>query len=276
MYYVPMIGIILMFFAIYCFKESKDWKTSLAIFGIPCLCCLSIMFVLGAFYGGIVNGTNDILIYTMNINSFINPIPIDNSGRVSLLLKPLPVDFGQYEGGCYLGLGVIAFLIVIIFVNLIIRLKNKNQNKNKNNHIPYQYAHPLRFYLMLMVLVFYILSLGTTVKLGTIPITNIWYPQFVLKILSIFRSTGRFIWPVYYLIFLYVIVKLREIFQDNKKFTLVVCLTVVVNLIDYSGMLIDYHNYYKQEFQRQTHLLNEQWENIENKNIILLSDFQTD
>lgn len=253
------------------FKEKGNIKRTFVLFLVPCLLSVLVMFILGVFYGGVVIGINDIFIYTMNINSFINPIPIDHSGRVSLLLKPLPVDFGQYEGGCYLGLGVIAFLIVIIFVNLIIRLKNKN------NHIPYQYAHPLRFYLMLMVLVFYILSLGTTVKLGTIPITNIWYPGVVIKLLGIFRSLRRFIWPVYYLMFLYVyvIVKISE-FSKKKKILICLVSTIVsVNVMDQILMLTDYHNYYR-EVSYKIYEQDEKWNKIFNKHAVLCGSVNSD
>lgn len=269
MYFVPMLGVMLFFFCLMKFKEKGNIKRTFVLFLVPCLLSVLVMFLLGVFYGGVVIGINDIFIYTMNINSFINPIPIGHSGRVSLLLKPLPVDFGQYEGGCYLGLGVIAFLIVIIFVNLIIRLKNKN------NHIPYQYAHPLRFYLMLMVLVFYILSLGTTVKLGTIPITNIWYPGVVIKLLGIFRSLGRFIWPVYYLMFLYVIVKISEFSKKKKILICLVSAVVSVNVMDQILMLTDYHNYYR-EVSYKIYEQDEKWNKIFNKHAVLCGSVNSD
>ena len=117
MYFVPMLGIMLFFFCLMKFKEKRDVSKSLVLFFLPCLLSVLVMFLLGVFYGKVKLDVPDIDIYTMNLNSFINPVPIDNSARISLILKPLPLDFGQYEGGCYLGLGVITTLLIIILVN---------------------------------------------------------------------------------------------------------------------------------------------------------------
>ena len=216
MYFVPMLGVMLFFFCLMKYKEKRDISKSLILFSIPCLLSVLVMFLLGVFHGEVEYGVSDIDVYTMNLNSFINPVPLDNSARISLVLKPLPLDIGQYEGGCYLGLGVITTLLIIILVNLIVRYKNKN----RKIYLNYRETYPLRFYLILMALAFYIFSLGLTVKLGNIPVTKVWYPGFVIKLIAIFRVVGRFIWPVYYLIFLYIIVKIIEFSKKTKEFTL--------------------------------------------------------
>lgn len=269
MYFVPMLGVQLVFFCLMKFQEKREISKSLMLFLVPCLFSVLVMFLLGVFHGGVKTGDiSRIDIYTMNLNSFVNPLPIDSSARVSLILKPLPVDCGQYEGGCYLGVGIIAALLVIMSINLITRFKSKT-------HISYRETHPLRFYLCLMALAFYIFSLGVTVKLGNIPITKVWYPGFTIKLIAIFSVVGRFIWPVYYLIFLYVIVKISEFAKKKRILLYLVPVIVSVNVIDQILMITDYHNYYTQ-VHNNIPGYDEKWNRIANKHAVLCGSVGSD
>ena len=118
------------------------------------------------------------------------------------------------------------------------------------------------------------LSLGLTVRLGaTSAVTKIWYPRFIIKMLSIYRSLGRFIWPVYYMIFLYVIKKYKEIMKNKMNFIICITLLVLINILDHRGMLIDYHKYYVSDFKYESLLTDPIWDKIKkNKNHIMLMD----
>lgn len=231
------------------------------------------MYVLGAFYnmGGDTLGL-DCDIFTVNLNNFINPISIDHSSRVSLFLKPLQAHFGAYEGRCYLGLGLIISLIYIVFYNIYSYIKHHDKKS-------YISLHSMRFFILLVCIVLFILSLGLTVRLGaTSEVTKIWYPRFIIKILSIYRCLGRFIWPVYYMIFLYVIKKYKEIIKSKVNFVVCITLLMLINMLDHSGMLVDYHKYYVSDFKYESLLTDQIWDKIKkNKNhIMLMSDITDD
>lgn len=119
--------------------------------------------------------------YRMNLNSFLNP------DRWSLLLPDLPSVPGDYEGLSYPGLGVL-LLLVLGLVLAAPRLK--------------AVFSPRWLPLLLVVLGLALFAVsdkpvfGTT-ELGTIPL-----PGFVLNFASMFRASGRMIWPAGYLVVL--------------------------------------------------------------------------
>lgn len=271
MYFVPMLGLMLLFFCMFYYYQTKKLRHALMIFIVPCILAILVIYVLGAFYnmGGDTLGL-DCDIFTVNLNNFINPISVDHSGRVSLFLKPLQAHFGAYEGRCYLGLGLIISLIYIVFYNIYSYIKHHDKKS-------YISLHPMRFFILLVCIVLFILSLGLTVRLGaTSAVTKIWYPMFIIKILSIYRCLGRFIWPVYYMIFLYVIKKYKEIMKSKINFIICITLLVLINILDHSGMLIDYHKYYVSDFKYESLLTDPIWDKIKkNKNHIMLMDDMT-
>lgn len=257
MYFVPMLAILLFFFSLLHYKSSKHVSQSIIMFAVPCLVALAVMYILGAFYGNVRFGdNNEIDVYTMNFNGFINPIAMDHSARVSLFLKELPRGVYQYEGRCYLGLGIILALFGILYLSLYRYKKEKGYVK----------SHPVRFYAFLACLTLFILSLGTIIRLGEAEILNIWYPNIFKHILAIFRATGRFIWPVYYLIILYVITSLYK-YLSSKKYTFEIAFLVLIfiQMVDTSGMLVDYSKYFREDFKATSSLVDPLWDECATK-----------
>ena len=88
----------------------------------PFLCLISItalsllmLWMLGAFYTKTNVAAQGLGIYSANINTFWNPLDSQGSNngllgdvsKGSRFLKPIAVNFGQYEGYAYVGLGII-------------------------------------------------------------------------------------------------------------------------------------------------------------------------
>jgi len=118
--------------------------------------------------------------FSMNLVGPMNP-----SGP-SLLFRSFPVfPYQRYEGYNYLGVGIIALGVFCLLCrpSLAIRL----------------WRPPLRP-LVIMSLVFFVLALSTEVTLGQTVLVNIPLPNIANRLLAVFRSSGRFFWPVHELL----------------------------------------------------------------------------
>lgn len=88
----------------------------------------------------------------------------------------------QYEGFSYLGAGILLLLVTTL----------QRQVQTLRNGLA---RHPCLFVLLAGCTVF---ALSNDVYLGTLRILHVALPPWVLNIASIFRSDGRFFWPVMY------------------------------------------------------------------------------
>lgn len=214
MYFMPMV------FAIMCasvlnqyLDDSKKWGIQ-SIMLTLCFSCggaLFVMYCLGAFYGspGVMQG--GLREYSTNLNAFYNSF-----GHSRFLKGFSIVNGNQGEGYAYLGAGILIALLIGGVGN--ISLKRIYTNKN--------------FYICLMILVLVLggYSLSPRVTWNEIILLDIGLPDILLKLFSIFRVTGRFIWPVYYLLFLAGIVWIEGMYK--KRFLLMLSVIVIIQIMD--------------------------------------------
>jgi hypothetical protein len=143
---------------------------SLVIFGF-------VIFGSGSPYSG--SGYTQ---YAMNVLSPINP------AMSALYFKSFEVFPSQaYEGFNYLGMGI----IIIGFVCL-----------SRSPALIRQPWKPALRPILLASVLLTILALSTRITLGQRVLFTIPMPQAVLNLLATFRSSGRFFWPVHYLLIL--------------------------------------------------------------------------
>lgn len=175
-------------------------------------------FVLGFFAGSVSGSGSGLGDYSFNYNSFFNTY------GYSAFFESLPyVHWGQYEGYCYLGLGIYLMLLFSIVV-FFIKLKKKQVNNiqiNLINTLPY----------ILYILGFTVFAAGPLFSFG-----NRYYyyhlPENVLRFWSFFRSTGRFIWPVAYLLMFFIIAFAYRVLINSRSVYCIVCVTVIIQLIE--------------------------------------------
>ena len=124
----------------------------------------------------------------MNINGLIN------SFGTSRWIPGLPsYKNGQYEGYAYIGLGLFFLIIIsaILYIHELIINRSRTFSKIIDN-TP----------LIILCLGFMLISLSNIVTLGDKVVLSFKLGDGVLKsCFEVFRSSGRFFWPVYYLIF---------------------------------------------------------------------------
>ena len=201
-----------------------------------------IMYILGYFEippaDGLGGGFG---FFSLNLNSFFNPESIYGESW-SLFLPILKYKSGQYEGFAYLGLSGIIFFIIFLISFFF-----------KNNFL---YEKKI---IIVITLLFFILAISNNVYLGDKLIINIEINKYIYGILGIIRTSGRLIWPIYYLIFLTGIIFIYKRFTKNVS-TSILSLLLIIQIVDLSP---GYIKYLKGEMHKEGNkLIDPIWEEI--------------
>ena len=140
-------------------------------------------------------------IFKIDLFSFMDP-KLPFTANWSMFLNDLRIT--HLEGFIYLGLGNI-FLIVIAFV---LYIKNKTKDVSIKNNFP------IFRILNLYIIILFLWSLTTNFSVFGNKIFDLNLPDYLFGVLSIFSSTGRFAWPVIYILIFY---SLIYIYKNFKK-----------------------------------------------------------
>jgi len=163
--------------------------------------------------------------YNLNLNSFFNPLSHTYTEiNWSNFISVKPIQNGESEGFSYLGISGLIFLV--LFLKHIF-FGNKN------------IIFEPRSVLLITVIIFF-LSLSNNINFGDTTIINYPLNKYLYGLTSLFRSSGRFIWPVYYFIFIVGIISIYILFPKKSIFILSILLSI--QLFDISGGLKHYFN----------------------------------
>jgi len=138
-----------------------------------------ILFSLGYLMVGKGAGGSGYGRYNANLNSFFDPDTIWSTSFIDL-----PTPIAGYEGFAFPGLGLF-IIFILVFTRIIF-------SKFKLN----------KFYLPLicLCLIFYIFALSNNIIFGKDLLFTYEVPKPLIFLTKIFRSSGRFIWPLFYVI----------------------------------------------------------------------------
>lgn len=201
--------------------------------------------------------------YSSNLLSFINPM------YGSALLRNLPAGAGEYEGFAYLGLGLIIPLIGIFFLSFY----------RKSHFYSSDY-----FALILILLGYFIYSLSNVIQIGPHRVTlfNLKHFPELANILGVFRSSGRFIWPVFYFVQFFVLLELYDIFSKFPIRRVVILVTLLIlQIFDNSYLIKTIKETWNDSATHSTlsSLKDERWSRLNKigiKHLFLLHDIQSD
>ena len=207
--------------------------------------------------------------YRMNLVSMINPA--EDVDLWSKILRVHNGGGGDYEGFQFLGIGIIGLAIISIY-ELI-------KNKKKIFHIR---VLPL----CVLSLLFFLYAISNKIALGSHEIFSYSLPSFINIITGAFRVSGRFFWPVSYLIYLSIFYLIFT--RVNRRSAMVICvLFLIIQIIDSNHAF----SYFRDQFSKKrpyvSVLRSPEWNIIANnykkvflvmpgnipKNWIILSDF---
>jgi hypothetical protein len=224
-YFGPMvIGLALAFYIrLFIWSPASRSKAALSISVFPLLifACYIIFgyYKTGAYYNDLTGyGT-----YSLNLNAFINPL------GWSSFLPALPYRLGQgLESFNYLGLGII-ILICYGIIHSIIRPPKIDRIK---------YLLPL----VIVIFLFFIYAISPKVTWGNTLVFKYYLPEPLLKIANMFRSSGRFGWPLFYAI-LFGALFLVTATKRKSLAVSVMCICLAVQLADIHRLLYapDFH-----------------------------------
>ncbi|MCR5097698.1 MAG: DUF6311 domain-containing protein [Lachnospiraceae bacterium] len=226
-------------------RTAHGWAGDLVALLISGVSALIWGALLGMFSGTVSSSAENMEDVSYNLNGLFNPrneilihlrdMPLydyRSSESYSLFFKGFNVYTPwQSEGFSYLGLGVI-LLAVIAIISSIRDVKSGKLDFN------IKMAESISF----SGLVFLLLAMGPMGTLAGHRLYHIPWPDAIYRLLSVFRTTGRFIWVIWFgltaLLVMYATWSKKTLVQA----ALVVC--TVLQLIDISPSLIHKHEVY--------------------------------
>ena len=210
----------------------KDLKSSIVLI----ILSLILMYVVGYFTIGIDDGLGfGYGIYNFNLNSFLNPLGQNYIERFnwSLFLPTLNFQNKEMEGFSYLGVSGIIFLL--LYLKYLAIQKSKIVFSKETN--------------ILIFFVFLIIATSNNVNIGNQDLITLELNKYLYGIFSSIRASGRFIWPIYYLIFIIGIVTIFQYSLNKKKPLLIISILVIFQLVDLSPGISNY--YFGKQYQNQ-------------------------
>ena len=140
-----------------------------------------------------------------NLNTFVNPLGLGS------FLPELPLYTpGQYEGFGYLGAGG---LLLALSGGLLFLVRTKRNLSGRRS----VFKDDKSIFLWIMGLFFLIMALFPVLSVNTKLLFELKLPDAVSSLLGIFRSNGRFIWPVVFLIYTGAIAVISERGNGEKR-----------------------------------------------------------
>lgn len=250
-YFIPMIAALMFGSCMEDIFSTKRIKYNIFLFIGACVPSVLGLILFGAFEGG--SSFNDVGLgdYSANLNVLWN-----SQGRtVGRFLPPQKSLQGQYEGLGYLGLGMLimtaAVIIYKVCKGIIGCLRRRNQVKigngesKKEKLLSWFQRHSLGVSLGIVGAIFAVVALSPTISFNDQILFTVPYPHKIVKAWSIFRATGRFIWPIDYMI---MIAAISAVVKINKKYigTLIVSVCMVIQVVDLSVNAIKVHDWFAQ------------------------------
>jgi hypothetical protein len=228
-YFLPMIAC----FSLLCLFQDiyrKKWGSVLFF-----LAGLIVSYAAGYLIGALGTGVSVERIgygyFSMNINAILNP---DSRGGYtwSYFLKTRPQTLGNYDGFNYLGIGIILLAFMVFFLLLSFSSWHSTIRSLKN-YVP----------LIIICIFLFCFSISNTITWNDKILITIPLPEILQKICDIFRASSRLFYPVYYLIYIFLLTCLWYNRYDIKQKSLTIMLTtiIIVQLCDLHQVIIQKH-----------------------------------
>ena len=175
--------------------------------------------------------------FKMNLLSIIDP-EYDLLGNEISWSKVLPDQdnqhwsntFADYEGFNYLGIGLIILLLFVLAKSLSLNIVKLFIDK-KSFFLP----------LTLVSFMFFFFAISNNITIGEHLYFRYEIEGEMLFLVNVFRASGRFFWPVYYLIYLLIIILFIRNYTP-KQVTIILSVIILFQLYDTSQAFIDINN----------------------------------
>jgi hypothetical protein len=161
--------------------------------------------------------------FKMNLNALFDPkseVTLSASRIFPELDTPsINAGFGDYEGFNFLGSGII-FMLLIITPIIIYHFEN----------LKLKIKEPQNITILIFFFLITLYSISNNIYIGNIELFSYDLPNFTKIITKTFRSSGRFFWINYYLIYFFIFVILFRYCKNYKH--LIVGIFLIIQIFD--------------------------------------------
>ena len=228
LYFVAMLTPLWLVSLFFQYKREKKIKMLVVDLLITPAVMLVIVYSIGLFSLSVGNLLAAGLGYfSWNLNGLFNPL------KYSAILHALPLGVeGQYEGFSYLGLGNLLILPIALFLFF----KKDRSTRRLSFFLPF----------VLISIAFILFALSNKAFLNTQPLWDFQLPKYVEILFSLFRATGRFIWPVFYFLALFGLI---SVIRNTRYAAIIIFLALILQFVDIRPLYVSKQYNSFQEYQ---------------------------
>lgn len=227
--------------------RTRRWKRALLFLSTDLAAAVFLGWCVGLLGSGVAGGSDLLYGYfSMNLNALWNPVSVGNTVW-SIFLPTQNQIRGNYDAFNYLGFGI----LICISIGIILLLIHPRIAFSK-----------LRSHWCLAIVCLCLTTFAITnqITANGAALISFSLPDVLLRLFSVFRSSGRFFWPVYYLLFLFALKTITELFH-GKIFLIALISVICIQLADISPALISrYNEIHFYQTESPTQLTSSFWE----------------
>lgn len=251
LYFVPMCGAILLGYILCSIWKERKIRIRFFYPGISFSVGLFLtVYLLGGFSSGADTGTNNLGLFSFNLNAFLNPMSYSTLLKNTSLWDWPFYTQGQYEGFSYLGMGII--LLCVCGIGLMIKKICRRKKPS---------VYQIMTVLMSVGLI--AMAASPTITWNDKLLMQLPYSSTIYKYWGIFGSCGRMAWPVVYFLMIFGITSIGNMKWKRKEISnVIIILACLVQVIDLSGQLYKRHENYSEKVVYQSPLAGTVWDDI--------------
>lgn len=251
LYFVPMCGAILLGYILCSIWKERKVRIRFFYPGISFSVGLFLtIYLLGGFSSGADTGTNNLGLFSFNLNAFLNPMSYSTLLKNTSLWNWPFYTQGQYEGFSYLGMGI----ILLCACGIVLMVKNIFRRRKPSVY---------QVMTVLMSIGLIALAVSPTITWNDKLLLQLPYSSTIYKYWGIFGSCGRMAWPVVYFLMIFGITSIDNMKWKRKEISCVVLiLACLVQVVDLSGQLYKRHENYGEKVVYQSPLAGTAWDDI--------------
>lgn len=190
-YFIMICGIILVGICLCDILEFGRIKNTLVYLGTYLLIAVCVVWILGGFSTSLETGnTEGFGYFCANLNALFNPL---HHSAIWNWDSDRTYYWGEGDAYAYLGMGVYV-LLLISFVLVLVKKKRLTRVKENKS---------LVISIIFIVIVSTLVAIGNQVTLNERLLFTIPYPDWIIKIWSSFRCSGRALWIIVYLLMIW-------------------------------------------------------------------------
>lgn len=251
LYFVPMCGAVLLGYILCSIWKERKIRIRFFYPGISFSVGLFLtVYLLGGFSSGADTGTNNLGLFSFNLNAFLNPMSYSTLLKNTSLWNWPFYTQGQYEGFSYLGMGI----ILLCACGIVLMIKNICRRRKPSVY---------QVMTVLMSIGLIVLAASPTITWNDKLLLQLPYSSTIYKYWGIFGSCGRIAWPVVYFLMIFGITTIGDMKWKRKEISCVVLiLACLVQVVDLSGQLYKRHENYSEKVVYQSPLAGTVWDDI--------------